>query len=195
MSFPSRFGLIATRSRMRGMGRTRHRRSQRGFALFTAAMFMLLLLILALVSARVARESEAITGNAIEQKRAFQCSEAAITEAQEYVRSGSFSPTATGVTTTLNVMQTSGAEPFKFSYWRQVFAWGATTARKLTMTDGTDLSRVTNPCYYVIERLDDNSTRSPSATSPSEYYRITARGAAGRVTTRAYVQSTYGASR
>ena len=157
---------------------------------------MLLLLILALVSARVARESEAIAGNSIDQKRAFQCSEASITEAHEYVRSTNYSTSATGVTTTLNVMQTTGAEPFKFSYWRQVFAWGNTTARKLTMTDSsTNLSLVTNPCYYVIEQLDDNSTRNPAATSPSDFYRVTARGAAGRATTRAFVQATFGASR
>jgi Tfp pilus assembly protein PilX len=157
-------------------------------------MFMLLLLILALVSARVARESEAIAGNSIDQKRAFQCAEASITEAHEFVRSGSYSTSATGVTSTLKVL-TAGDEPFKFSYWRQVFAWGTTTARKLTMTDGTDLSRVTNPCFYVVEQLDDNATRNPAATSPSDFYRITARGAAGRATTRAFVQATFGASK
>ena len=156
---------------------------------------MLLLLILALVSARVAKESEAIAGNSIDQKRAFQCSEASITEAHEYVRSSNYSSTATGVTSTLNVMQTAGAEPFKFSYWRQVFLWGTTTARKLTMTDGTDLSRVSNPCFYVIEQLDDNATRNPAAAAPSDFYRVTARGAAGRATTRAFVQATIGASR
>lgn len=158
-------------------------------------MFMLLLLILALVSARVARESEAIAGNSIDQKRAFQCAEASITEAYEYVRSGSYSTTATGVTTTLKTLD-AGSEPFKFSYWRQVFAWGTTTARKLTMTNGTaDLSLVTNPCFYVVEQLDDNATRNPAATSPSDFYRVTARGAAGRATTRAFVQATFGASK
>lgn len=187
--------LCFVSSRRSAVKQTSHKKKQKGFALFTAAMFMLLLLILALVSARVARESEAIAGNSIDQKRAFQCAEASITEAHEYVRSGSYSSSATGVTSTLNVMQTSGAEPFKFTYWRQVFAWGNTTARKLTMTGGPDLSLVTNPCFYVIEQLDDNATRNPAATSPTDFYRVTARGAAGRATTRAFVQATFGASR
>lgn len=169
-----------------------HRNGQRGFALFTAAMFLLLLLVLALAVARAVRQEEAISGNTTDSRRAFECAEAAMADGRAFVRSPSYSSGAMGVTSTETLMSTSGVEPFGLSYWRDTFAWSSTTGRALTLSDGLGgLSRVTNSCFYVIEKLTDSTVRDPSTDPITGAFRVTARGVGGRSGTVSFLQSTF----
>lgn len=161
-------------------------RAERGAALITGLIFMVVLTLISLAALRTTLLEEKMSGNARDIDLAFQSAEAAL-RAGEGVMNGASLPSfgATGPYLTAS----SGRS--NTTYWTQTFGWGA--------ADTVTLPSVPPGSYaapqFVIEQIPSGvaggfSLKSGPVTEAG-MYRITARGTGGNPNTHIYLQETY----
>jgi type IV pilus assembly protein PilX len=161
-------------------------RAERGAALITGLIFMVVLTLISLAALRTTLLEEKMSGNARDIDLAFQSAEAAL-RAGESVLNGASLPSfaATGPYLTAS----SGRS--NTTYWTQTLTWGAGDAVALS---SVPLGSYSAP-QYVIEQMPSGvaggfSLKSGPITEAG-MYRITARGTGGNPNTHIYLQETY----
>ena len=171
---------------------------QRGAALITGLIFMVVLTLLAVAAMRTTSLDEKMAGNALSQGAAFQAAEAALRQGIFAVRSGAVSSVSgfsAGCASGL-CLPATGATPA----WVTVFPFGQTAQSASAVTySGTPLLGVANQPQYILELLPDvpvpsgNSRgigRSASGGT-STPFRVTARGWGLAPEAQATTQATY----
>ncbi|RJG03968.1 pilus assembly PilX family protein [Noviherbaspirillum sedimenti] len=156
---------------------------QRGAALITGLIIMVILTLLAVASMRTTIMEEKMAGNARDIDIAFQSAEAAI-RAGEDVLNGA----------TLPAFSTSGAHLTAAvrndEYWLSTHNWGTSSIAYSGTLEGTS----GNP-RYVIEEMaavpESGGSLKMGAIEEKGIYRITVRGAGASPNAKVYLQSTY----
>lgn len=160
-------------------------RSERGVALITGLIFMVILTLLSMAAMRTTLLEEKMAGNSRDIDLAFQSAEAAL-RAGEQVLNGATLPTFAATGAYLTASNTRSYSP----YWIQTHNW---------TSDSVALSTVPTGAYsaplYVIEQMASVSGGGFSLKAgpivESGIFRITARGVGGNSNTRIYLQETY----
>lgn len=163
-------------------------RTERGVALITGLIFMVILTLLSMAAMRTTLLEEKMAGNARDIDLAFQSAEAAL-RAGEQVLNGATLPTfgATGAYLSSTGVSTRGYD----AYWTQTHNW---------TSGAVALSPVPAGAYsaplYVIEQMPPTMagggfSLKAGPIAESGIFRITARGVGGNSNTRIYLQETY----
>jgi type IV pilus assembly protein PilX len=166
-----------------------NRQRQRGVALITGLIFLVVLTLLAVAAMRTTGLDEKMAGNALNQNAAFQSAEAAIRIAEKFLdtsNAGAGLPAFNGsVTGYYQNLVTNNSDAFWTAY-----NWGAGS-----VLTSSGLAGVAQQPRYVIEKMNvvppGQSIKSSSGTATNSVYRITARGVGGDVNTVAILQSTF----
>lgn len=163
-------------------------RAQRGAALITGLIFMVVLTLISMAALRGTILEEKMAGNARDVDLAFQAAEAAL-RAGEQVLNGATLPSfgTTGAYLTSSGNSTRGYD----SYWTQTHGW--------TTSDSVALASVPTGAYaaprFVIEQMPSvaggGGSLKAGPVTLSGIFRITARGVGGNSNTRIYLQETY----
>lgn len=156
---------------------------QRGAALITGLIFMVVLTLLVVAAMRTTILEEKMAGNTRDVNLAFQAGEAAL-RAGEQVLNGA----------TLPAFSTTGAYLTVGSrddtYWLSTHNWTTDSVAYASVPDGTAAAP-----QYVIEELPAVPTpgfsKKAGPLTEAGYYRVIARGAGANANTVVFVQSTY----
>lgn len=181
---------------MRGYGRLfigmtlRGDAAQRGMALITALLFLVVLSLLGLVGMQTSMLEERMAGNMGNRNLAFQAAEAALRDGEYYLENITL-PTFDG-TNGLYQVAAGGESP----NWETI-NWDSSDSRVIT-GDNTIEGVAAQP-RYIIEELAEVGATGPQSlkptrrglTSNSKAYRITARGVGGDGSAVVILQSTY----
>lgn len=161
-------------------------RAERGVALITGLIFMVVLTLISMAALRTTLLEEKMSGNTRDIDLAFQSAEAALRAGESVLNGASLPPfAATGAYLTAS----SGRS--NTTYWTQTFGWGT--------SDTVALSTVPLGSYsapqFVIEQMPSGvaggfSLKAGPITQAG-MYRITARGTGGNPNTHIYLQETY----
>jgi type IV pilus assembly protein PilX len=177
---------------------------QRGAALITGLIFMVVLTLLAVAAMRTTSLDEKMAGNALSQAAAFQAAEAALRQGIFAVRSGAVSSVSSfsaGCASGL-CLPATGINP---PAWVTVFPFGQTAQSPSAVTySGTQLAGLANQPLpiqpqYILELLPDVPVPSgnsrgigrSSSGGTSTPFRVTARGWGLAPEAQATTQATY----
>lgn len=166
---------------------THSMRAERGAALITGLIFMVVLTLISVAAMRTTLLEEKMAGNARDIDLAFQAAEAAL-RAGEQVLNGASLPTFAASGAYLS--STGNATRGNDIYWSQTHNWAS---------DSVALSTVPTGAYsaprYVIEQMapitGGGESLKAGPIAESGFYRVTARGIGGNSNTRIYLQETY----
>lgn len=160
---------------------------ERGAALITGLIFMVVLTLLAMAAMRTTLLEERMAGNARDVDLAFQAAEAAL-RAGEQVLNGASLPVfaASGAYLSAAGINARGTD----TYWMQTHNW---------TTDSTAVTTVPAGVYsapqYVIEQMPAIPGQGGSLKAgplvESGIFRVTVRGIGGTPNTRVFLQETY----
>lgn len=166
---------------------------QRGVVLFVGLIFLIILTLMAIVAMKSSSLQEKLTGGAMDQGVAFQATESALRDAEQYINSGiditNFSPACTNGLCLPSTTATSN--------WDAITDW---TASAIPIVFGANTGAVAIPDVaiqprYIIEILPDLTAGSggsaKSGGKSGTAYRITAMGWGKRSTTPILLQSVY----
>lgn len=163
-------------------------RAERGAALITGLIFMVVLTLLSMAAMRTTLLEEKMAGNSRDIDLAFQSAEAALRAGEQELNAATL-PTfgTTGAYLTSAGNSTRGYD----SYWTQTHTWNS--------SDSAALSTVPVGVYsaprFVIEQMPSvaggGGSLKAGPITQSGIYRITARGIGGNSNTRIYLQETY----
>lgn len=157
--------------------------AQRGVALITGLIFMVVLTLLVVAAMRTTILEEKMAGNARDVGLAFQAGEAAL-RAGEQVLNGASLPNFT----TTGPYLTVGAR--NDDYWLSTYNWATNAVVYPSVPNGA----AAEP-RYVIEELAavpvPGFSKKAGPLTETGYYRVTARGVGGNPNTVVFVQSTY----
>lgn len=172
-------------------------RQQRGVALITGLIFMVVLTLVAMAGMRTTLMEQRMATNARNRDMAFQAAEAALRGGIAALRGGTilkinFPAVGAGCTTSapkgLCRPAAIGAPPI----WNTVFPPGQATMSSQAMTHVAIASPlVANSPQYIIELLPDVQAPGGSLGQMVTPYRITARGWGRTSEAQATVQATY----
>lgn len=157
--------------------------AQRGAALITGLIFMVVLTLLVVAAMRTTILEEKMAGNTKDINLAFQASEAAL-RAGEKVLNGASLPafTTTGPYLTVGTRDDT--------YWRSTHDWTTKSVVYAPKPSG-----VAEAPRFVIEELaavpNPGFSKKAGPLSESGYYKVTARGVGANANTVVFVQSTY----
>ena len=157
--------------------------SQRGAALVTGLIFMVMLTLLVVSAMRGTILEEKMSGNARDADLAFQSAEAAL-RAGEQVLNGAALPTfaATGAYLTVGIRNDA--------YWLSTHNWVSNSVAYASVPSGTAAAP-----RYVIEELpavpSAGSSKKAGPLPETGYYKVIARGVGGNPNTFRFVQTTY----
>jgi type IV pilus assembly protein PilX len=166
-------------------------RNQRGAILIVALIFLMVMTMLILASVRGTTMQERMASNLYDRSLAFQAAEAALREAERYVRENAPKPSATGCDSDGNCSKPeSGADPV----WKEEDNWENAHSAADDHGHDIDIGDLPVPPQFLVELLADNSPElkdcettaidpdAPRFSGPEGLrYRITARsGEAGR---------------
>ena len=162
-------------------------RAERGAALITGLIFMVVLTLISVAAMRTTLLEEKMAGNARDVDLAFQAAEAAL-RAGEQILNGASLPTFAATGSYLS--STGNATRGNDIYWSQTHNW---------TSDSVALSTVPTGAYsaprYVIEQMapitGGGASLKAGPIAESGFYRVTARGIGGNANTRIYLQETY----
>lgn len=156
---------------------------QRGVALITGLIFMVVLTLLVIAAMRTTILEEKMAGNARDINLAFQAAEAAL-RAGEQVLNGASLPAFSTSGAYLTVGTRDDA------YWLSTHNWAVNSIAYPSVPQGAAAAP-----RYVIEELPAVSATGFSLKSgpltESGYYRVIARGVGGNANTIMFLQSTY----
>ncbi|MGB9128628.1 MAG: PilX N-terminal domain-containing pilus assembly protein [Thiobacillus sp.] len=162
-------------------------RTERGVALITGLIFMVVLTLFSMAAMRTTLLEERMAGNARDIDLAFQAAEAAL-RAGEQVLNGASLPTfgATGAYLSSAGVSTRGYD----LYWTQTHDWSADSAALSTVPTGAYSAP-----RYVIEQLPAVAgagfSLKAGPVAETGVFRITTRGTGGNSNTLIYLQETY----
>lgn len=161
------------------------RRTERGAALITGLIFMVVLTLISTAALRSTLLEEKMAGNARNVDLAFQSAEEAL-RAGEAVLNQATLPTFSATGGYLTASGTRGSS----TYWTVTHDWTTnSTALPTAPTGAYEAAR------YVIEQMSSVAGAGGSLKAgpiqQSGMYRITARGTGGTSNTRIYLQETY----
>ncbi len=160
--------------------------TQRGAALIVSLLFVLVLALIGVSSTQTASLELKMAANSRDRDLAFQAAEAALMDAENYLRSTNPLPLFDGSETGL--VQAAGVD--SAPHWSSL-DW-ATESR---IYSGT-LDGVSEPPRYLIEELPPmpmpgGSLQSNVPLTEKGWYRITARGSGTTTTSSVLLQSVY----
>lgn len=162
-----------------GLNRTK----QRGVALITGLIFMVVLTLLVVAAMRTAILEEKMAGNARDINLAFQSGEAAL-RAGEQVLNGASLPAFAGTGSYL----TQGSRDD--AYWLSTHNWTANSVPYGSVPNGVAVAP-----SFVVEELASvpipGFSKKAGPLSETGYFKVTARGVGGNSNTVVLVQSTY----
>lgn len=157
--------------------------SQRGAALVTGLIFMVVLTLLVVSAMRGTLLEEKMSGNARDANLAFQSAEAAL-RAGEQELNGATLPTFAATGAYLAVGNRDDA------YWLSTHNWSSDSVAYASVPVGAALAP-----RYVIEELPSvpgtGFSLKAGAIPETGYYKVTARGVGGNLNTVRLVQTTY----
>lgn len=164
--------------RARSQGRAARHSGQRGMALITALIFLLVLTLLGITGMQSSTLEERMAGYAQDRERAFQAAEAALRDAGEYLLVVNL-PAFNGSNGLYPV-----AEPGNPDVWKSVDWTNDSESRRIgEWTGGTNVTfaKLERQPRYVIEELPASSLGSGESLDASQpqisvMYRITAQG-------------------
>lgn len=165
-------------------------RGQRGAALITGLIFLVILTLIVLAGLGVSNLEERMAGNARDRDLAFQAAEAALQQAEQVLQQPALPNFAlgTGYTPQINGAGTD-------SFW-QTYNWsGQSITYNPGLNGGQSISGVAAQPQYVVEQM-------PAVTGPGSslvvgplgsttYYRITARGVGATTDAVVILQATF----
>ena len=155
---------------------------QRGAALITSLVILLVLTVLGVSAMSTSSLEELMAGNLRDQNLSFQAAEAALKDAERYIDSwGGVPPTATssgtnnGVYLRDSLTTDFATSAFNASVWDNATTYGSDTGISIS-----NLGVVATLPEYIIEQQEVvavNATFAAQATGQGTYYyRVTARG-------------------
>lgn len=157
--------------------------AQRGVALITGLIFMVVLTLLVVAAMRTTILEEKMAGNARDVNLAFQSGEAAL-RAGEQVLNGASLP---AFTTTGSYLTVGSRDD---TYWLSTHNWTTNSVAYASRPDGTAAAP-----SFVIEELAAvpaaGFSKKAGPLTETGYYRVVARGVGGNANTVVFVQSTY----
>ena len=155
-------------------------RRERGMALITVVVFLMVLAMLGVWAASNNALQERMAGNARNRDLALQAAEAALKHAEDNIatwRTGSFSG-ADGL------LPYDATQPNDAAYWQDGARWNS---YRIVPT-GT-LNQVDAPPRYVIQKLPNTASETDPTLFNVENYRVTARAVGGEPSAVVIVQS------
>lgn len=161
--------------------------TERGAALITGLIFMVVLTLLAMAAMRTTLLEEKMAGNARDVDLAFQAAEAAL-RAGEQVLNGASLPVfaASGAYLTSSGVNTRGTD----TYWLQTHNWAADSVAVSTVPAG-----VYSAPRFVIEQMPaipgQGGSLKAGPVAETGVYRVTVRGIGGTANTSIFLQETY----
>lgn len=168
---------------------------QRGAVLAISLIMLLLLTLIGVTAMQVTTMEERMAGNMLDVNRAFQASEAALRDGEEYLAPFTAEPsTCTTAPCALWAKQaiTEGTIPVDPS--TKDAAWWAANAQEFGEDGTQDIEGLAEDPRYVVEYhslVKDSKTLGFGPPTGRVYYRVTARGVGGQETTETILQSTY----
>lgn len=165
-------------------------RAERGAALITGLIFLVILTLIVLAGFGVSNLEERMAGNTRDRDLAFQAAEAAIQQAEQILQQPALPAFAlgTGYTPQINGAGTD-------SYW-QTYNWsGQSVTYNPGLNGGQSISGVASQPQFVVEQMPavtgPGSSLVVGPLSSSSYYRITARGVGGTTNAVVILQATF----
>jgi type IV pilus assembly protein PilX len=157
--------------------------SQRGAALVTGLIFMVVLTLLVVSAMRGSILEEKMSGNARDADLAFQSAEAALRAGEQELNQ----PTPPVFAATGAYLAVGSRND---AYWLNTHNWAADSVAYASVPSGTAMAP-----RYVIEELpavpSAGFSKKAGAIPETGYYRVTARGVGGNPNTLRFVQTTY----
>lgn len=157
--------------------------SQRGAALITGLIFMVVLTLLVVAAMRTTILEEKMAGNARDVNLAFQAGEAALRAGEQVLNSASLP-----AFTTAGPYMTVGTRDD--TYWLSTHNWTTSAVAYASVPNGTAAAP-----RFVIEELAAVSTpgfsKKAGPLTEAGYYKVIARGVGANANTVVFVQSTY----
>lgn len=162
---------------------TPHSLQQRGAALITSLIILLVLTVLGVSAMSTSSLEELMAGNLRDQNLSFQAAEAALQDGERYIESwGGTPPAATSSGTNSGVYSTDNFgmyedTAFTTSVWNNAVATTYGTDTGIAISDLGDVQALP---MYIIEEEDfvakDASFRAQTQREGAYYYRVTGRG-------------------
>ena len=180
---------------------TRHARGvvlQRGSALIVALVFLLAMTLIGVTAMQGTNQEERMAGNARDRNLAFQASESAIREGEEWLRPRNTLPTSNAFPCSTGqqqqcVLQRVGMPDLVSQ--EQNASWWTSNAREYGTVSTKDISSVaTDPYYVIVERAflrDELGIGFKEAPTGRDIYDVTARGTGATDDAKVMLQTTY----
>lgn len=162
--------------------------AERGVALITGLIFMVVLTLISMAAMRTTLLEEKMAGNARDIDLAFQSAEAALREGEQLLNA----PTLPLFAATGAYLTSAGVGARVYeTYWMQTHNWASDSVAVATVPTGV----YTAPSY-VIEQMPPSAGGGGGSLKAgpivqSGIFRVTARGVGGNSNTRIYLQETY----
>ena len=160
-----------------------NRTAQRGVALITGLIFMVVLTLLVVAAMRTTILEEKMAGNARDINLAFQSGEAALRAGEQVLNQASLPAFAS---TGSYLTQASRDD----TYWLSTHNWTTNSVPYGSVPNGVAVAP-----SYVVEELSTVAipgfTKKAGPLSEIGYFKVTARGVGGNSNTVVFVQSTY----
>lgn len=159
-------------------------RRQRGAALLTGLIFMVIMTLLGITAARMAGLEERMSGNMLDRARAMQAAELALREAEQFLTSGSVSGLTNFVPGCTNGLCYNGPAGYATPIWTTV-SMTASPSVAATTSNG-----VSAPPRYLIEGMQKYCWKKcESSLTPG--YRITVRAVGANPNTVVWLQEVF----
>jgi type IV pilus assembly protein PilX len=163
---------------------TRHSLQQRGAALITSLIILLVLTVLGVSAMSTSSLEELMAGNLRDQNLSFQAAEAALKDGERYIDSwGGTPPAATSSGTNSGVYSRDEFGLYEYTAFDTTNLWSnavATTYGADTGVAISNLGDVQALPMYIIEEEDfvakDASFKAQTQREGAYYYRVTSRG-------------------
>ena len=163
---------------------TRHSYRQRGAALITSLIILLVLTVLGVSAMSTSSLEELMAGNLRDQDLSFQAAEAALKDGERYIDSwGGMPPTATSSGTNNGLYTTDEFGLYELTAFDKTNVWANGIATTYGADTGVAISNLGDAAtlpMYIIEEEDfvakDASFKAQTQREGAYYYRVTARG-------------------
>jgi type IV pilus assembly protein PilX len=164
-------------------------RRQRGAALLTGLIFMVILTLLGITAARMAGLEERMSGNMRDRSLAMQAAEMALRDAeQDILTSGRISGITNFVAACTNGLCYNGAAGYTPSVWLTAnYLTAAPSVEYGAFTGAGNIGGVSADPRYLVEGI----RKTPPGGEESFYYRITVRAQGANANTVVWLQEVF----
>lgn len=176
----------------------RHSLQQRGAALITSLIILLVLTVLGVSAMSTSSLEELMAGNLRDQNLSFQAAEAALQDGERYIDSwGGTPPEATSEGTNYSLYSRDEFGLYEYSAFDTDTVWNNAIATTYGADTGIAISNLGDVAalpMYIIEEEDfvakDASFKAQTQREGAYYYRVTARGVGASSNAVTLLQST-----